>query len=73
MGADDHPFFGLEGAGSRDLGSSVYQQFHQAYTTTSIRQDTPHVAQVRDAEAMIKGRIKDTGALSHPDPGPVYG
>jgi hypothetical protein len=73
VGADDHPFFGLEGAGSRDPGSSVFQQFHQAHTTTSNRQDTPHVAEVGDADAMIEGRIQDTNALWHPDPGPVDG
>jgi hypothetical protein len=73
VGADDHPVLGLEGAGRRDFGSSVPLQFHQTHATTSIWQDAPHVAEVGDADAMIKGRVEDVCALWHPDPGPVYG
>jgi hypothetical protein len=73
VGADDHPVLGLEGAGSRDFRSSIPQQLHQTQATTSIWQDAPHVAEVGDADAMIKGRVKDTGALWYPNAGAIYG
>jgi hypothetical protein len=67
MSPNDHPFLDLKGAGCGNPRLPVLYYLHQAQAADPKVNDTPHMTEMGDTDAMIESRIEDTSAMRNPD------
>lgn len=72
MSPNNHPFLDLKGAGCGNPRLSVLNYLYQAQTADPNVNDTPHMTEMGDTDAMIEGRIEDTSASRNMDSSPIY-